>query len=256
MKNELARAIEISAAIHSPSANDQMRKVRTDDITQIPHFVKRNTMRGIDWLCGKDQRIGALALTFFANNIGGMEYLGNGAWSSVYRNDDTVLKVHRGTALMSDQERLEYLKCHIDDSRNTQSILGKLVLPQELTIEEHPFGKYTVVVARQPFIRGEPINFVHSSTPHIDTNAIHDYIENSIVTPKTLTDFVDATFCLDDTHSLVPDINGYGNFIASQQGELCLIDSDPVAKEHFPCEYDMILRQADNIGRFVDRYYG
>jgi hypothetical protein len=252
MIRKIARTLELSVAMHSKSTVSSVRQERSADIEQMRNPLERHTARRIDRSTARHPKFARIALNGIAHGLAGIGYEGNGAWSSVYRSGDEVVKVLRNTALMSDQERSDFAAKRNDMCTRAAPILGRAIVPQVYETGTHPFGDYRVVVAKQQFIAGPSLDLFVFNTMELQRAAVDAFCSSVSDGQQKLQDLAVSTFVLDDQHALVPDINGGDNLRIDRTGELRLIDAEPVSGETNPGGRDLILAQAEALSTYLD----
>ncbi len=249
---EVARSMELSLAVHSPSGSESLIDDRRRQLAALPSIVERHVAMGIDGFVQGHPRPAKMALNGLAKAIAGLTYVGNGAMSSVYKDHGSVLKVYRHTATMEDRQREKFMHERDDMSRDLKGVMGVMVAGQTFGIETHPFGTYPVVVARQPYISGGSLDLVASNTTYVNKREIEAYCERQPEGLDRLKKLVGYIFEADDESGLVPDINGVDNFrLTGEAEDIVLIDAEPISAQEHPAVHDMILHQADALDWFL-----
>lgn len=247
----IARNLELSLAAHSPSGNDALRHDRECDLRQLGGAAQTIGL-WLDGLAANHTNMATIILSGIARIASGASYIGNGAICSVYRKDNSVLKVHRPTVQMQEEERISYLHSRRERSLALLCHMGEMAIPQTFSIGVHPLGRYRAVIATQPFITGSPLRLFTMNAPDLDKGAVSSYCERQPHGQEQLHRLADSTFRSDETMGLVPDINGKDNLLLQGPSEhIALIDADPVSKNEHPTVRDLILRQAEALDRFL-----
>ncbi len=248
----VARTLEASLAAHSPSAGPDIPDQRRQQVRQLPGLINRSMVSAVDLLAERQPKAAATALNGLAFALGRTRYLGNGAWASVYRTGDEVVKVYRHTAIMSEPERESFLKSRAEMCDELCKQMGVQALGQVFGIDEHPLGDYRVVTARQPYVEGVSLDLFTTNTFDLHEDEIADYCERQPAAKSELSTLVESTFISNEAISMVPDLNGNDNFrLVGANESLCLIDAEPVRHSDYPGVHDMIMRQAEVLGRFL-----
>ncbi len=248
----IARTLELSLAAHSPSASESFRAHRKSEIEKIPGTVERSVVRGLDTFAAKKRKAATTTLSGLSRIVGGVSYVGNGAFSSVYKRSDMVLKIYRHTALMDEADKEAFRAERAQMCESLRDHLGSLVAKQTLVVGEHPLGNYRVVLAQQPFVAGAGLDLFATNTFKLNRPDITDYCERQVSGGAQLKDLVEKTFATSDDQGLVPDINGVDNFRLVGPGEqLRLIDAEPISRTEHAGVHDHILKQAETLGTFL-----
>ncbi len=250
----IARTLELSLAANSRSKGDASRLQRRKQIESLPSITERQIALGINNLAANHRQIATTALSGLSMFIGGLRYVGNGAFVSVYKKGDEVIKVYRHTADLDETARQEHMRSRAEMCDRLQSHLGAMVAAQTLSVEQHPLGNYRVVLARQPYVQGESLDFFTSNTQALNMGGVQDYLERQGNNGKLqILQLVDATFAGHDEFGEGPDLNGWDNYRLVGPGEkIKLIDAEPISEVEHPAVHDLILGQAAILADFVE----
>ncbi|HUD07044.1 MAG TPA: hypothetical protein VMR34_04095 [Candidatus Saccharimonadales bacterium] len=249
----IARTLELSLATHSRSANDAMREQRHTQLESLPGLVGRRLALGVDGLTANHRRTATTALSGLSMIVGGLRYIGNGAFVSVYKKGDEVVKVYRHTADLDEAARQEHMRSRAEMCDRLQGYLGTMVAAQTLSVEQHPLGDYRVVLARQPYVRGGSLDFFTSNTRSLNKAEVAEYFERQAEGKSQIMRLVEATFAGHDESGEVPDLNGWDNNRLVGPGELIrLIDAEPISEAEHPEVHGLILDQAAILADFVE----
>lgn len=250
---KIAHTLEISLATHSRSADQAMRDERQAGIAQIPNPIERSVVKQLDAFALRHPKAAATTLSGLSRAISGVSYIGNGAFSSVYRKNDEVLKVYRRTALMDEQTREQLRDERAAMCDNLYTYLGPMVAKQTLSVGDHPLGAYRVVMAHQPFVAGDGLDLFTPDTLELQADSISRYCERQPNGQAQLTRLAEATFESEDGAGIVPDMNGVDNFrLAGSDQSLILIDAEPISAQVDRRVHDLILRQAERLAGFLE----
>lgn len=250
---KIAHTLEISLATHSRSANQAMRDDRQAGIAQIPNPVERGAVQQLDGFSLRHPKAAAATLSGLSRMISGVSYIGNGAFSSVYKKDDEVLKVYRRTALMDEPAREQLREERASMCDGLYKYLGPMVAKQTLSVGDHPLGTYRVVMAHQQFIAGAGLDLFTPDTLELHADDISRYCERQPTGETQLARLAEATFESEDGTGLVPDMNGVDNFrLAGPEQSLILIDAEPISVHVDRRVHDLILRQAEALAGFLE----
>lgn len=249
----VARTLEMSLAAYSPSANAAIGEARRSQIQGSRSGLEGVATNLLNNFAEHHYDLASSTLDGLSRLLGRVSYIGTGSFASVYRQGDEVVKVYRHTTQLSDNERTTYMESRQAICDTLCDHLGTIATAQTFSSEQHPLGTYPVVVGRQPFVKGRPLDLFKLNSLELQNAAIEAYCERQPHGQDQLAQLVDATFDCDDTAGLVPDLNGVDNFRLSGLSEsLRLIDSEPICKTEHPGVHDHILRQAEVLGVFLD----
>lgn len=253
MIRQIARTLEVSVVLHSDGMPEESRQQRHRDIKSMPNPIEQWVAMAVDNVAAMHPRIAKTALWGCAKGIAGLDYQGHGAMSSVYRDDDRVLKVIPHTANMTGQQRADYADLRNDICARTASVLGPVAVPQLYIAETHPFGDYAVVVARQPYITGSSLDLFEPNTTRMRSAQIDDFCARAPTSKNQLQELVQSTFILKDEQNMVPDLNGSNNLRVDVTGTCRLIDPEPILFNEDPTVSNLILSQAEALGKYLDQ---
>lgn len=249
---KVARTLEASLAAHSASFDDAGRQQRRNALTERPNAIDRRLALGLDTFVAKHRRAATTVLNGLSHSFGSATYLGNGAWSSVYRRGDEVVKIYRNTATMTPEEREADMARRQAMCANLCGNLGAIGVEQTFSIGEHILGGYQVVMGHQPFVGGGKLDLFTTNTLDLCKTEVAAYCERQADGQAQLLGLVEVTFLCDDDGGLLPDLNGADNFrLAGDTERLRLIDSEPVAASEHPGVHAHILRQAETLSDFL-----
>jgi hypothetical protein len=221
-----------------------MRQERRRQIKALPGTVNRLSALAIDSFAACQPELSRVALDTLALRIASLHYLSNGVWSSVYQSGEQVIKVHRATATMNQNERQQYAHTRNVWGRTLGQLLGPMVVPQRYKDGLHPFGGYNVVLAKQCYVAGERLDLFRlgTCTPH--EQAIEAFCARTEQGARSIRELAIGTLKADQNLGLVPDLNGLDNLRADSSGNLSLIDAEPVHPSVNHYVYDLIVQQA------------
>ncbi len=251
--SRLARTLENSLGVHRRNSTPKTPVSRRRHIGSRLKSPERQVAFAVDLLVEKHPGLASMALNGLAKHIAEAEYIGIGAFCSVYRRGDEVIKIIRHTASMGESQRRSHLETRREMTKDLEDHLGNLVAPQTLTIQEHILGEYQVVTAFQSYVDGTPFDLFETNTLKLNRDKIEALIVRQSSAENELKRLVLATFFEHDHSRLVPDLNGVDNFRLTGESEtLTLIDAEPIAQREHQGVHDHILRQAEVLGQFVD----
>lgn len=231
MIRSIARTLEQSVATHSPCTDQRIRQQRRTDLHGLPNKSQRLMALAIDFFAEKEPQRARATLDALAVQLAGLHYVSNGMWSSVYREGEDVLKVLRRTARMSLDERKAYAQQRNDWCQKACAHLGAIAVPQDYQQGVHPFGDYSVVIARQKYVPGEAIDLFTPGTTELHEDTITAFCARNPLGRQALRHIVDSTEEMHDSLGLVPDLNGADNFRPSTTAGILLIDTEPIARQ-------------------------
>lgn len=250
---KIARTLEASLAVHSMSFDEAGRQQRRQSLAERSNPIDRHIALGLDSFAAKHRRAATLVLDKLTQRLSGASYLGNGAWSSVYRRDDEVIKVYRDTATMTPDERAADMARRQEACAALLKNLGGIGVEQAFFIGEHLLGDYEVVMGSQPFVAGARLDLFTTNTLDLREADVASYCERQSTGQSQLLGLVEVTFLCKDTDGLLPDLNGVDNFrLSGAAEELRLIDAEPVGAREHPGVHAHILRQAEVLADFLD----
>lgn len=232
--NSVARTLELSIASHSPVTPEHRREERRRDLKATPNPVKRAIGISLDTLA-RDHPTAASKLLDGIVRTQGMQYLGHGADSSVYRRGSQVLKVFRATAIMTPGDRAAFEREASDRVKTAKTFLGEICLEQTYGIEKHPLGGYMVALAKQPYVGGQPLDMFDMGSSELRIDGLAQLLEAREDAAQEVIKFLDGAADLHDNHGLMPDLNGSDNFrIHGKHQQIALIDPAPIAYADHP----------------------
>lgn len=243
----------MSVALHSDSADDVLRENRQRDIENMQRTSERLTAAAINRSTKRHPHAAKLALRGLSKGLANLDYQGNGAWSSVYRSREHVIKVLRNTAQMTEQERQQFAQERNEMCSRAATVLGSLLVPQDYMTGVHPFGDYDVVIARQDYIPGPSLDLFRTNSTELCASQIADFCETTAKGQAQLEDLVASTFVLHDQQATVPDLNGVDNIRIDPNQTMRLIDAEPIAYAEHPAVHELILSQAEILGAYLGK---
>ncbi|HVU59432.1 MAG TPA: hypothetical protein VHC98_01185 [Candidatus Saccharimonadales bacterium] len=147
----------------------------------------------------------------------GMHLFGSGYFSTVVRQDDEVLKIHRNSAHQDRQQNETVVKAMAAGQELVRQYIGSFALTQRFSIEPHPLRPdVQVIMARQPFVAG-----LHG----VDLKRLESL---SPMAMGQLRDFCAGARAMVDEKRFVPDLAGDGNLGFDAEDRLCLVDTVPL----------------------------
>ncbi len=249
---KVTRTLDISLASHSRSADEAMEEQRHAQLEMMPGLVGKEAALFLDRLAKKHRSTAINILNLISVIEGGPRYIGNGAFVSVYKDGDEVVKVYRHTACLDEAARQGYMISRAEMCERLKGYLGKIVVPQAFFIGQHPLGDYRVVLARQPYVRGGKLDFFKSNTLSLNETEVAGYCEYYEEGESQIRGLVDATFASHDGSGEVPDLNGCDNIrLVDPSGQIKLIDAEPISEAEHPGVHRLVLDQATILGNFV-----
>lgn len=177
----------------------------------------------------------------------GLEYLGKGVDSIVFRLGDSAIKYARRSHLLDDAFRSRLAARKVEAYLELRSDVGSFMPPQSISIEPHLFRPgCEVVQTTQPFIRFTPA-------------VVHKGLFRSVkLAPGAfgaldqLSNFLDAAKAADARGKILPDIYGRNNLVVDDSGKLLLIDTEPVTEDH-PEDQGHIRHYIDDLRAQLDK---
>lgn len=186
---------------------------------------------------------------YFANLMGfdyvpgTMREIGRGADSSVYRIGERVLKVNRESIFMSHKERQTYARKEAERHKLLAECVGDVVLPHAIFVGPHPvLTSEAAVQITQRFVSGFDPGLFSPGSPEISYENLARLRDQNPSAVTQLADFAEHSMALFDKHGLIADTNGVKNLIINGSGDLIMIDSTPIGREHADIQ-SLIARQ-------------
>lgn len=162
----------------------------------------------------------------------GLECIGCGGDTIVYRKADEVIKVVRGSALLSETAKQADAERRNQQYINLSKYLGHFVLTQSTSVGPHPYeSNWSVIQTTQPFVRFDSLNLVMPNRPTANRSGIIEAIYNHPGVDYALNEFFAASRYYHEQTDCYPDINGLDNLVIYQLGntpELVLLDTVPI----------------------------
>ncbi|HEX5798349.1 MAG TPA: hypothetical protein VFX79_03250 [Candidatus Saccharimonadales bacterium] len=180
---------------------------------------------------------------------GNLEYVGEGFEAVVFRRGDGVLKVHKGTAFISEAQRQEKAERKAREHAAMAEYLGPFAVPQQVYVDSHPLiSRLRAVITEQAFLDGIADTRLVGETAEEGTvaaNLERLYAEHPEAVSQ-LPGFISSSYDLDDSHNLLPDTNGPSNLMVEPEGGLVMVDGQPIGQEHAGVQ-DVIRRQLESL---------
>lgn len=145
-----------------------------------------------------------------------LEYLAEGYEAVVFKHGGRVIKVHKGTAFVSDEKRQERAARKSREHEAMAAMLGQVTLPQQIDIGGHPtIGRLTVVRTMQEYCGGltDPQLAGQSGCGPPTPEGLEEFGINHPQAFAQLPAFIEGAFALYDAHRLVPDMEGPRNLM-------------------------------------------
>lgn len=175
--------------------------------------------------------------------------IGSGSENIVFRQKNEVIKVHKGSAFMSEAQRQEIAAKKAHDHELMAEHLGQFALPQQVYVGEHPIiPSLRAIQTRQIYLSGlRDTRLVgeSSGTDSVAANLDRFYGEYPEAAGQ-LIDFVEDSYKLDDEHNLLPDTNGSRNLVIGTDQNMVMVDGQPVGQEHTAVQ-DIIRWQLESL---------
>ena len=252
--HSLARTLELSVTYQRAGMDNNGREARAREMADISNPLQRRLAQGIEHFAETHPQAAWRTLDGLARHIAGLQLVGTGYYSTVYRSGEQIIKIIRSTAQLPEQEREAYAATANLECARAAAILPDTITPQRFGVEQHPFGKHTIVVASQRFVAGATLDLFDFCKPTLRHATVDEYLVGAIDGATELGKIVDGAFAMNDAYSLAPDINGRDNLrVTTPEGRLSLIDARPTSVVDNPWGHDLLLRQADVLGAYLDR---
>ncbi|MGD0284134.1 MAG: hypothetical protein ABSB12_00860 [Candidatus Saccharimonadales bacterium] len=162
----------------------------------------------------------------------GLECIGSGGDTIVYRKVDEVIKVVRGSAFMSETAKQADVERRNQQYINLSKYFGHFVLSQSTSIGPHPYeSSWSVIRTTQPFVHFDSLDLVMPNRPTANRSGIMEAIHNYPGVDNALNEFFAASRNYHEQTNCYPDINGLHNLVIYQPGdipELVLLDTVPI----------------------------
>jgi hypothetical protein len=217
--------------------------------TSITPEMSAERKASIKMMPNKVKMVGALALHNFALTFpdltarlinrdlagAGYEYVGAGAESTVFRQADNVVKVHRNSMTMDEPQREQLAEQMDSIHKPLRQYLGSFVLDQSIAVDRHPLDpSYRAVQIFQAYCSSTNMGIFKRNDPGIDHDQLYETCSKIPGISSALSEFVAASYGLYDKTGLLPDTTGYGNVVLTNTTvpELRLIDGQPISTEH------------------------
>lgn len=244
----VARLLELSLA---STQNLNWQAEREHEIGQLRNPFKRLGAKGIHYISATQPDASMQIMQAIVARHG-LEYLGCGFESSVYKRGDEVIKVHRNSVRMPQYQK-EFLRVKKQGEYQLLSQhLGSFLLSQSIVVDVHPLGDgHQAVQTLQPYCDfSESLKIFRKDKDAIDLGALDELCRAHPGIEDTLRDFVEASFTAADQTNCLPDTNGVNNLViaadAGQVSGLKLIDTQPITPS-FPDVQILIRNQLSSL---------
>lgn len=197
---------------------------RRRDTDVMPQFHRRLAVKAIDEVVFNLARL-EKARDIMAMRLAGIEQIGSGAESIVFKIGDRAVKYAKWSEGMSEAERIELACKKVDDFDTIGDYLEPYLLDQTVSVANHPFYKdRRAVQINQPYVKFQSAIIRHPSN-------ISDGVSVASDAPlDQLSNFLDASWRLYGRTGLLVDTNGVDNIVVSD-GQLLLLDTQPIGQE-------------------------
>lgn len=228
------------------SITPEMQTERRNNILELPSRTKR---------------VGALAIHEFATRFPstaakilgfqGVDFVGAGADSTVFRQGDQVVKVHRRSVEMGEPSR-QILAAEMDRAYKVMaSHLPDFILAQTIDVAAHPIRtEQRAVQIHQRYYDWYGIGTFLPNEGSIDLSGLAEVCRTVPGIDDALRDFVHGSRHMHAETGFLPDTTGINNLVLTRTDtpELVLIDGQPIGTEHAEVQ-DKILSQLDQTER-------
>lgn len=183
----------------------------------------------------------------------GVEYVGAGVEFSVYRlrGKDFVVKIHRKSTEMIEEQRLTLLEQKIAAHTRLTAFMGSLVLNQVASIGRHILGGYRTLRIQQPYVRfsAHATPFV-LDMPEVSGHNLDQIMQIESGIREELNVFIDRSRRMYKELGELPDTNGSNNVVMQTGGHIVLLDSTPVTLKDAAVQ-ELILAQLGSLERWL-----
>jgi hypothetical protein len=207
-------------------------EVRRDYVTQIPNKLgRRLELRLLD---GINAHPRLTAQVIGRHLTGSLEYAGGGSLHTVVRDGDSVTKVHRRSAFVSEGQRHAMREQHTRQHQLLRRHLGGYVLRQAFRVDTHPLNNVQrAILSEQPVVAFEELGLFAAHKPEINLSALTMAEQQHPGIESALHDFAMGGKRLYEATGMLVDTSGLGNIVlaplASETGLVCL-DGLPIAE--------------------------
>lgn len=222
------RALEHSL---SSTSSPELARQRADAIQTLPSTAERLAAMSLHRLVvARPEAAKKIANTLL--NGTGLQLIGGGAETGVYKKGDEVVKVVHGSARLSEAQKEAESVRRNDHYAQLAEIFGDFVLEQSTIVAPHPLEpRWRVVQTIQPYLEFDKLPLVIPDGPAATEAAAKQALTLRPTLKTSLTDFIDATNAYLRYTGNYPDINGNQNLVIGQLGansELVLLDTMPI----------------------------
>lgn len=190
-----------------------------------------------------------------------MQYLAQGYHLKTYRtNDGDVLKVDKVSMGLSPKQRTEKLARLKYEHQALRSYVGSVIVPQEITIEEHPHIKGKKAIVYRQEYRGLSYLALAVQPTAVDSLAakLRGHVMRRPEQIEVLDDFVNNNRSMFAETGLCTDIVGENVGIDRASHDLAVVDGQPISLADFANpDFDLTPATLDNyfatLGQAVER---
>lgn len=156
-------------------------------------------------------------------------FVGAGFDALVFRDNNSVIKVHKKTIGLSEAEQVEIATERNAVHTKMRTAMPQFTLSQESTVGHHPHypevAATVTLQAFQPDIADTDLFYTESDI--LNPSAFQDLTRKPGLVSQ-LSAFVTISQYLRVNEGLTPDIKGKGNLVTTAEGQLLMIDGQPL----------------------------
>jgi hypothetical protein len=229
-------------------------EVRAQEIAAVPNRAKRATLNATHNLVSRYPRQVAklFGIDYDPSQLEekhGLQYISSGYEAVVLRRAGKVIKVHKGTSFISEDGRSERVAKKSREHQSMASRLGQFAVPQDVFIAPHPLIPHLrAVQTEQRYLTGliDPGLVGQSGVGSDTAYGLEKLLDDQPAAFGQIPDFLERSHDLYDNHRLLPDTEGRGNLMVSNDGNLILVDGQPIGTE-FPQVQTIVQTQLEQL---------
>lgn len=230
------------------SITSKQQEDRRAEIQKIRNPIKRIGGLGLHRLVTRHKVAATLAINNDPESRG-LQYLGQGYCSVVYRRGEEVIKVVLKSIEMNEFQKRALAEAQQAEHEKLTKYLAKFVLPQVIFVDEHPVRRQKrAVQISQPYCEHSQLSVLSRPVGNINPDDLEDDMRYYPGIEKDLRCLIEGASLMYDQTRLLPDTIGRGNIVVQTDSDarIIIVDGQPISPDLSETQ-GRILRQLDSL---------